>query len=122
VDLEKLRHGERLVVESDIALLNDGLPVAPLLLLPFAENCFKHGGPGSDGLFRINIELRSDAQKLAFRIANSKRQKKTETPPGGVGLENIRQRLTLLYPNRHRLEITDGAERYEVHLTVNYER
>ncbi|MCC6727567.1 MAG: histidine kinase [Saprospiraceae bacterium] len=118
VDLEKLRYGEKLRVETNIAPLKDGQMVAPLLLLPFAENCFKHGGPGADGVFRIKITLRSDANGFEFRIANSKRQKKIETPPGGIGLENIRQRLTLLYPNRHRLEITDGAEKYEVYMVV----
>ncbi|MCU0345380.1 MAG: histidine kinase [Saprospiraceae bacterium] len=118
VDLEKLRHGEKLQVEMDIAPLNDGQLVAPLILLPFAENCFKHGGPAADGVFRINIALRSDANKVVFQIANSKKPRKTETAPGGIGLENIRQRLTLLYPNRHKLEIVDGAKWYEVQLEI----
>lgn len=128
VDLEKLRYGEKLQVEMDIAPLNDGLLVAPLILLPFAENCFKHGGPAADGVFRINIALRSDANKLVFQIANSKKPKRTSdgvtsshpvtNGSGGIGLENIRQRLTLLYPNRHKLDINDGQEGYEVSLAI----
>jgi hypothetical protein len=132
VDLEKLRHGEKLRVELDIAPLNDGQLVAPLILLPFAENCFKHGSPGADGVFRINIALRSDANKLVFQIANSKKPKRssegmtqshtlTKGTRRGVGLENIRQRLTLLYPNRHQLEIKDETGRYEVSLVLSFE-
>lgn len=131
VELEKLRYGEKLQVEMDIALFNDGLLVAPLILLPFAENCFKHGGPGTDGFFWINIALRSNANRLEFRIANSKKAKRAgggvaQSQPvtngsGGVGLENIRQRLTLLYPNRHKLNISDGLEGYEVTLVLSFE-
>lgn len=119
VDLEKLRYGEKLNVEMDIALHNDGVQVAPLILLPFAENCFKHGGPGADGLFRIRIKLHSDDQRLHFEITNSKKKRRENNPVnGGVGLENIRQRLTLLYPNRHKLNISDEAETYGVKLVI----
>ncbi len=120
VDLEKLRYGEKLKVETDIALRNDGVQVAPLILLPFAENCFKHGGGGADGLFRIHIKLHSDDQRLHFEITNSKKKRRENNPVnGGVGLENIRQRLTLLYPNRHKLDISDQPDGYSVRLEVN---
>lgn len=120
VDLEKLRYGEKLKVEMDIALHNEGVQVAPLILLPFAENCFKHGGPGADGLFCIRIKLHSDDQRLHFEITNSKKKRRENNPVnGGVGLENIRQRLTLLYPNRHKLDISDQPDGYSVRLEVN---
>lgn len=102
-----------------------------MILLPFAENCFKHGGAGADGVFLVQGSLHGDAHGLEFRIANSKKPKRasegvtsshtlTRDMPGGLGLENIRQRLTLLYPNRHRLEIVDGLERYEVSLVLSF--
>lgn len=119
VDLEKLRYGEKLKVEMDISLRNEGVQVAPLILLPFAENAFKHGGVGPDGVFRIQIRLNADANKLVFHISNTKKKRReTTTSHGGVGLENIRQRLTLLYPNRHQLDIKDGEEVYEVSLEI----
>lgn len=121
VELEKLRYGEKLQVEMDISLRNDGIKVAPLLLLPFAENCFKHGGGGSDVLFRIRIKLHSDDHKIAFDISNSqKKRKEPEAKNGGVGLGNIRQRLNLLYPNHHQLIISDQADIYSVSLTINF--
>jgi len=121
VSLEQLRYGEKLKIESDIAVLNPAMPVAPLILLPFAENCFKHGGTGQDGLFRIQIYLHADHKKLEFHIANSKK-KSREKPEvnGGVGLENIRKRLTLLYPDRHRLSIDNQPDRYSVRLEIYF--
>lgn len=119
MDLEKLRYGAKLKVEMELSLRNEGVQVAPLILLPFAENAFKHGGVGSDGVFSIQIQLQSDAQKLVFHISNTKRKRqKNNTAHGGVGLENIRQRLTLLYPNRHQLDIEDRAEMYAVSLKI----
>lgn len=119
VDLEKLRYGEKLQVDSSYSLTNDGVMVAPLILLPFAENCFKHGGVGADGLFRIQINLTSDNQKLTFEITNSKKNGKGNTEiNGGVGLENIRQRLNLLYPKRHQLQISDQPATYSVRLEI----
>ncbi len=120
VDLEKLRYGEKLIIEADIDVKNEGVKVAPLILLPFAENCFKHGGAGKEGLFRINMKLFTDDKTLVFHLENSKKKKKENSPvKGGVGLENIRQRLALLYPNRHQLNISDQLDIYGIRLEIN---
>lgn len=119
IDLEKLRYGEKLKIETDITLHQESIPVAPLILLPFAENCFKHGGAGTDGLFRILIKLHTDDKSLTFQITNTRQKKKVGLAVnGGIGLENIRQRLALLYPNRHTLEIHEEQDKFDVHLTI----
>jgi two-component system, LytTR family, sensor kinase len=119
VDLEKLRYGDKLKVDMDITLENENQMVAPLILLPFAENCFKHGGAGEDGFFKIKMRLKADGRQLAFDIANSKKNgRKNRHANGGVGLENIRKRLTLLYPGRHELGIQDLPEIYAVELLI----
>ncbi len=121
IDLEKLRYGEKLQIQSDFLIANDSIQIAPLLLLPFAENCFKHGGIGSDGLFRIEILLKVDTDKLVFQIENSKKKKVSKNKlAGGVGLKNIRKRLQLLYPNRHRLNIEDAENCYRVNLELDF--
>jgi len=121
IDLEKLRYGEKLKIESDISIHRDTIQVAPLILLPFAENCFKHGGAGKDGFFQISIMLHTDGKRLIFHITNSKKKRKeSEIVHGGVGLENIRQRLILLYPNRHQLDIRDLEDTYSVRLEINF--
>ncbi|MDZ4679303.1 MAG: histidine kinase [Saprospiraceae bacterium] len=121
VDLEELRYGEKLKIESEIAVGNPAVKVAPLILLPFAENCFKHGGVGQEGLFRIQIRLLADQKKLVFHLTNSKKRGKDKTEVnGGVGLENIRKRLTLLYPDRHQLSIDNQPDHYSVRLEINF--
>ncbi len=120
IGLEQLRYGDHLRIETDIAVQNDNLQVAPLLLLPFAENCFKHGGPGLDGLFHVDLQLHADHQQLIFRVSNSKKNGQSgNRHAGGVGLQNIRQRLALLYPGRHQLAIDNQPNRYSVHLVIN---
>lgn len=116
-DLEKLRYGDKLSVSMEIALHRDAVQVPPLILLPFAENCFKHGGPGTDGIFRIAMTLHTDEKNLTFHISNSKRKRREEhAANGGIGLQNLRQRLQLLYPGRHHLEITDEQDTFSVQL------
>jgi LytS/YehU family sensor histidine kinase len=120
-DLEKLRYGEKLIIHQDMTVHRDTIQLAPLILLPFAENCFKHGGVGEDGWFRITMSLHTDDQQLLFHITNSKKKKKeTASANGGVGLENIRQRLTLLYPNRHHLDIRDEESSFSVRLEIRF--
>ena len=118
--LEQLRYGDKLQVKADIAVQNDSMAIAPLLLLPFAENCFKHGGVGADGVFRVELHLYTDHKKLYFSLSNSKRKTTNSTPTrsGGVGLENIQKRLNLLYPERHQLQIVNAEEQYEVTLEI----
>ena len=119
IGLEQLRYGDHLRIETDIVVQNDALKVAPLLLLPFAENCFKHGGPDKDGLFRVDIQLYADEEKLVFQISNSKKNgHETNKHIGGLGLQNIRQRLSLLYPSRHELNIDNQPNAYKVRLEI----
>jgi two-component system, LytTR family, sensor kinase len=122
IGLEQLRHGDQLIVDTEIKIDNDALQVAPLLLLPFAENCFKHGGAGKDGLFRVGIQLRANETELVFNISNSKKNGAThKSHSGGLGLENIRQRLLLLYPGRHQLTIEDQPDSYRVRLEIKFQ-
>lgn len=120
IGLEQLRYGDHLRIETNISVQNDNLLVAPLLLLPFAENCFKHGGPGKDGLFRVNIELQADDRNLVFYIWNSKKNGlENKKHSGGLGLQNIRQRLALLYPGRHQLSIHNLPDAHSARLEIN---
>lgn len=119
IGLEQLRYGEHLHIETDIVVKNDQLLVAPLLLLPFAENCFKHGGPAKDGLFRVSIRMCAGEEQLEFEIVNSKKDTLTgKKKAGGVGLANIQQRLSLLYPGRHKLYIDQQPDSYRVKLQI----
>lgn len=70
--LEQLRYGDKLVIEQEIEMQNGSQKISPLLLLPFVENCFKHGGVGSDKYFRINLKLVTSENRLEFYLSNTK--------------------------------------------------
>ena len=106
-----------MVLEVDIQIKNEFLSISPLLLLPFIENCFKHGGKGKDGIFRVNISLQQD-EKLSLVVENSKKLYPAKNIPGGLGLENVRQRLNLLYPDQHQLLILDREDIYRTELSL----
>lgn len=119
IGLEKLRYGEHLKVNMKLTEGADGVMVAPLILLPFAENCFKHGGPGPDGNFLIDLSLQFNQQELVFLLKNTKKQRDTAGEmSGGVGLQNLRERLRLIYPQQHRLDITETEDSYQVLLQI----
>ena len=120
IDLEKLRYGHRLEITTSFSIADEQTEMPPLLFLPFAENCFKHGGPGKDGIFRIHMELDADKTHVRFKVMNSKRvDVKSSRTSGGIGLDNIRKRLNLLFPGRHVLSITDASEDFTVELEIN---
>jgi len=120
IDLEKLRFGNRLKIKTEICENVDGLLIAPLLLLPFVENSFKHGA--SRDLKSPFIELNVDVinNQLQFKITNSYSSEtgKFEGYKERIGLKNVKRRLELLYPKRHTLEITQKQNIFEVSLQL----
>ena len=95
--------------------------LAPMLLNPFVENAFKHGISFRQPSW-IFITLTLDATRLYFKVHNSLHPKPTHDPEAehaGVGLENVKKRLQLLYPNRHELSIQASEQDYFVSLILN---
>ena len=96
------------------------LQIAPMLLIPFVENAFKHGislkEPSS-----IRITLVTKDKTLYFDVSNSIHPKSSTDPEkdnNGIGLNNVKQRLSLMYPNRHELSIRESGREFFVHLTI----
>ncbi len=102
IELEKVRFQDTLKVDFSASEINDEIQVAPMLLIPFVENAFKHGNL-VDGFLRIKIEVRVVNDCLEFVIGNSFIQEDNEYKNGGLGLLNIRKRLDLNYPNNYEL-------------------
>lgn len=90
--------------------------IAPLLLLPLAENCFKHGIGRDPGEIRIWISM--EGNQLRFRTENSiaPRERSGESENGGIGINNVEKRLNLIYPGRHTFfhEAKEGIFRLEM--------
>jgi len=116
IDLEKIRYGERLDVTMNIYGSTEGILVAPLLILPFVENSFKHGARNQlhNSWIHIDIEVLPDG--LVLKVENSKPDFQTENQKAsGLGLRNVRKRLDHLYPERYFLQLFDEID---THLVV----
>lgn len=97
-----------------------GLSIAPMLLIPFIENAFKHGLRGEPGHAFIHISLEIQAAELKFEVQNSygtSEQVDLEDKQG-IGIKNTRQRLELLYPGKYRLRIEDLSTTFAVNLNM----
>lgn len=107
-------------VEYDIRDTKDEIYIAPMLLIPFVENAFKHG-ISLKGKSWIKITLYEEGGELYFDVHNSIHRKATDDPEhanSGIGLENVRQRLSLLYPDKHELVIRETPHEFFIHLTI----
>jgi two-component system LytT family sensor kinase len=117
IDLQKQRFGENVSIRSCMEKIDKSYEIEPMLLIPFVENAFKHGGsfvtkvPGSDLVLynaaEINIDLAAEKNELRFIVKNRYNENTTETKDktSGIGLTNVKRRLDLLYRHRHSLEI-----------------
>jgi len=122
VELEKIRFDDdRLVVHWQAELDDPAQDIAPLLLLPLVENAFKHGASEQRDAARVAISIVLNNKVLAVKIENSKSPETSGHTPPGIGLQNLRQRLALLYPERHSLEIEDGAGVFVARLRVAFD-
>ena len=123
VNLEKLRYGNKLDLHYLIADKTRDVYIAPLLLLPFVENCFKHGTSKMLQNPWINLTIEVKETTLVMKLMNGKAESTGSTPPKpGIGIGNVRQRLELLYKNKHELQIRDEESVFIVDLKVELVR
>ncbi|MGB3463722.1 MAG: histidine kinase [Cyclobacteriaceae bacterium] len=118
--LERVRYGNRVDVRFDNHISKD-LNIAPLLLLTYIENAFKHGVSQELETAEISISLTANEKEINFEIENSKAGYKLEKctqKNGSIGLRNVQQQLDLLYPEEHSLEITNSPHTYKVNLIL----
>ena len=117
--LEEKRLSKRCTVEFQIEGDLSGLKISPMLLIPFVENAVKHGAQSTNEQSKIDISAHIKNASLEFRVANSKPSMVSNVERKGIGLNNVKRRLDLLYPNAHTLNIADKEEDYRVNLTVD---
>ena len=93
--------------------------VAPLLLLPFVENAFKHG-VNSQGQGWVKFQLSVEDETIVFNAQNSIREHR-QLPQGesGIGLDNVKRRLAHFYPNKHHLKLEELSEAFTVALRIS---
>lgn len=122
IDLEKYRFEDSVDVhfKADERKL-ENITVAPLLFIPFIENAFKHCNKSDAPAPVVKIVFdTANLPRLVFQVENTKEESfKNNSTTGGVGLENVKQRLNLIYPGKHHLQIDDEGGWYRIQLEVD---
>ena len=118
IDLMALRCNERTTVEKQLEAPSRPVEVAPLLFISLVENAFKHGVNARYPSF-VKVSMRMDGDDLVFACDNSLFEKQgTDRIGSGIGLENMKRRLELLYPGRYSYEQTAIGDTYHVQVTL----
>ncbi len=123
VDLQLLRIKEQPLIDISFTHPDESCKgeIAPMLLIPFVENAFKHGISFQKKSW-VKISLRCLAGSIHLDVNNSIHRASEVDPEkksSGIGLENVRQRLQLLYPNKHELVIRENEMEYFIHLSIH---
>ena len=117
--LEQARYDSGLDMNVSLPLQTDGLYIAPLLLLPFVENCFKHGTSRMLEQPWITFSITVEDTRMSMKLVNGKAPcPEKENGAHGIGISNVRKRLQLLYPQKHQLKITDTEDVFIVDLKL----
>lgn len=116
--LEEKRLSERCKIELYISEFETELNIAPMLLIPFVENAVKHGAQATNKKSRIEVRAVVDRNRFDFSVVNSKPKDLKENNRKGIGLDNVKKRLDLLYANVHVLEILAQEDQYSITLSI----
>ena len=115
IDFQKERSSENLRLEFKTDGNTGNWRIYPLLLIPVVENAFKYLG----GQYTISILSNIQSGIFRFEVINSIPKRESPVSAGGIGLENLKRRLDLLYPGRHSLELQKTAEHFQAILTIS---
>lgn len=122
ITLEQIRYDDQLDVHVDLPANTENLAIAPLLLLPLVENCFKHGTSHMLEQPWLNLQVTLENNSMYVKLMNGKASEVAKNNYKGIGILNVRKRLELLYPGKHELSITDEEEVFIVNLRVVLDR
>lgn len=121
IELEKLRKEKSLMIDYTVDLDKHNFVISPFLIIPFVENAFKHVSNFTDKVNYITITLNYQAGFFKLVVRNSidsSRFEPIEHAAGGIGQDNTKRRLQLIYPGRHQLNIEKTEETYLIVLTI----
>ena len=123
IDLMKLRLSSRVKLQIDFPEQFHDFPIPPLLFVPFIENAFKHGISYRENSY-INIGMKIENEQISFITENSVTagSHSGDLQYSGIGLENVKKRLGLLFPGRHELKIDQGPAIFRAELFIQKEK
>lgn len=121
IELERLRKDGSLTIDYKVDLHQDSFFISPLLIIPFVENAFKHVSNFTDRKNFIDVSMNYRDGLFNLLVRNSAELEKPhqiKDAAGGIGQDNTKRRLKLIYPDRHKLIVEQGAETYFISLTI----
>jgi LytS/YehU family sensor histidine kinase len=125
IELEKIRYGEKIHLTLNMDGNIDGKRIAPLLLLPFLENSFKHGAGEELNDAWISLSIKTEGPSLSMQLANSRSKSVSQDNNSigeKIGFENVKKRLNLLYDDGYTLDIKALEDTYTVFLKINLDK
>jgi len=124
INLEQVRYGNKLDLHIDLPAKTNELYIAPLLMLPLIENCFKHGASSMLEQPWISLQVILNDRQLQMKLLNGKANvmANTKDQPSGIGIQNVKKRLNLLYPGKHELMIDNEEDVFIVNLKMELEK
>ncbi len=117
IDMQKIRYAGKVYIDFSVNGDTEHQQIAPLLLIAFLENAFKHGVV-NDPSQPVVFKLTAKEDGLCFYTYNKKHQHNRDAV-GGIGLHNVKRRLDLLYPGHYRMKVKDEADSYSCELSLN---
>ena len=122
INLEKIRYGSRLDLHLSLPSETNELQIAPLLLLPFVENCFQQGNGNSLSASWINLKIVLSGRQLSLKLMKGKDPQPEEMKTKwSMGIVNVKKRLEHIYPDKHELQISDEQDVIVVNLRMELE-
>ncbi|WP_339836983.1 histidine kinase [uncultured Maribacter sp.] len=119
IKLFSLKSSKTYPITTTFSIENQNIQIVPMLLIPFLENALKHSNIEKvTGTF-INLKINATENSIDFELENSKPEFKiVKDDVGGIGIENVKKRLAILYPNRHELVINETSQAFKVNLKL----
>jgi two-component system LytT family sensor kinase len=119
IKLYSLKSSKPYNITTQYTIADNNLLVAPMLFIPFVENAFKHGHIEKHGNSFISIIVNATSSLIELEIENSQPKNAiNKDAVGGIGIENVKKRLSILYPEKHQLSILESSETFKIKLNL----
>ena len=118
ISLMQLRLTDKTTVQVDFPKQVPQLTIAPLLFISLVENAFKHGVSATTTT-ALSFSLKVEGDTIIFKSENTKIPTQESLYSSGIGIDNLKKRLTLLYPERHQYTIEEKEGKYIAQLTID---
>lgn len=118
ISLERLRLNDQIPIKFEIIGNPENLRITPLIFITFLENAFKHGVSNSNPKAWVNVTIELQGKQCIYTVENSLVEKPESTEKSGIGLQNVKRRLDLSYPNQYKLNTENKKDVYLVQLTL----